>query len=253
MLVDAYSHCGLSKYEPIEKVRETMAAADVHRAVLVQHLGEYDNEYLGRIAAAEPSRFASVCLVDAARPDAASVLEELAKSRRFRGVRLTTESLAAAPALFSAAADLGLIIVLYAPEGAAKYANALVEFFLKKPAARMVLTHFGSASIADGPHFASQQPMLDLAEFAGVYFQVSGMKMSCPWPHEAYYPLLAQALEAFGSQRLLWGSNYPVVGSRDDYIADLQLLLQGKLPVPPSAIPAIAGGNARRLWFGESN
>ena len=33
--------------------------------------------------------------------------------------------------------------------------------------------------------------------------------------------------------------------------ADLMLLLDGKLPVPDDAIEAIAGGNARRFWFGE--
>src|SRR6202043_1719838 len=37
-IVDAYAHCGLSKYEPIEKVRAAMAAGGVSRAVLVQHL-----------------------------------------------------------------------------------------------------------------------------------------------------------------------------------------------------------------------
>ncbi len=47
----------------------------------------------------------------------------------------------------------------------------------------------------------------------------------------------------------MWGSNYPLVGTQDDYIADLRLLLEGRLPVPSAAIPQIAGENARRLWF----
>jgi predicted TIM-barrel fold metal-dependent hydrolase len=65
------------------------------------------------------------------------------------------------------------------------------------------------------------------------------------------YPLLASAFSAFGESRLLWGSNYPVVGDVRDYTADLGLLLEGKLPLPEDAIPAIAGRNAAKLWFGS--
>ena len=75
------------------------------------------------------------------------------------------------------------------------------------------------------------------------------MKMFCPHPHEALYPLIEQAVAAFGPQRILWGSNYPVVGSQEDYTADLRLLLDGGLPVPREAIGQIAGENAKRLWF----
>ena len=63
--------------------------------------------------------------------------------------------------------------------------------------------------------------------------------------------MVAQALEAFGAERIVWGSNYPASGGLDEYLADLMLLLDGKLPVPDEAIEAIAGGNARRFWFGE--
>ena len=41
-IVDAYSHCGISKYRPVENVQDIMRRNGVARAVLVQHLGEYD-------------------------------------------------------------------------------------------------------------------------------------------------------------------------------------------------------------------
>jgi predicted TIM-barrel fold metal-dependent hydrolase len=75
------------------------------------------------------------------------------------------------------------------------------------------------------------------------------MKMFCPYPHEPLYPLIAQAIDAFGANRILWGSNYPVVGTVEDYTADLRLLLDDRLPVPGEAIAKIAGENAVRLWF----
>lgn len=123
-LIDGYTHCGVSKYEPIERVAEVMAAAGVGRAVLVQHLGEFDNAYLGRVAAADAQRFAAVCLVDHQPADCVQTLERWAASGCFKGLRLTTDALAARSALADAAVDSGLILVLTAgltrPIGLAK-------------------------------------------------------------------------------------------------------------------------------------
>ena len=77
------------------------------------------------------------------------------------------------------------------------------------------------------------------------------MKMFCPYPHEELYPLMSEAAAAFGTSRLIWGSNYPVVGDKNDYVADLKLLLEGRLSIPKEAIPLIAGANARALWFAD--
>jgi L-fuconolactonase len=75
------------------------------------------------------------------------------------------------------------------------------------------------------------------------------MKMFCPPPHEPLHPLIERVVAAFGASRIVWGSNYPVVGSQDDYVVDLRLLLDGRLSLPHDAISQIVGENARRLWF----
>lgn len=248
-IIDAYSHCGLRKYEPIERVREVMATAGVSRAVLVQHLGEFDNSYLATIAATAPDRFASVCLVDHTAPDAVETLKKLAESGHFKGVRLTTDALVSTPGILEAASDFGLIAVLYAPNGVAAAVESLSAILEKRSRARIVLTHFGTPDIAEAPDFPKHRAVFRLAKYPGVYFQVSGMKMYCPFPHTPMYGLIEQAAAAFGTQRLLWGSNFPVVGDARDYAQDLGLLLEGKLPLPAGSIADIAGGNARRLWF----
>lgn len=248
-IIDAYSHCGLRKYEPIERVREVMAEAGVSRAVLVQHLGEFDNSYLGGIAAREPERFASVCLVDHTAPNASETLKSLADTGNFKGVRLTTEACIAAPGLLEAAAKCGLIVVLYAPHGMGSFVDTLTAVLESRPNARVVLTHFGTPDISEAPAFSRHREVFRLARFPEVYFQVSGMKMFCPFPHVPLYGLIDEAVREFGVRRLCWGSNYPVVGDASDYARDLGLLLEGHLPIPREAIADIAGGNARRLWF----
>jgi L-fuconolactonase len=248
-LIDGYTHCGLSKYEPIEKVREVMAAAGVARAVLVQHLGEFDNTYIGLAVDEDPEHFAGVLLVDGRTGEAIRELQRLKATGLFRGVRLSTEALAATPELFSAAGNLGLVIVLYAPQGIRPHLSWLNKQMESAPFTRLVVTHLGNPTVEDQKPTDSARDVFELARFANVFLQLSGMKMFCPFPHEPLYPLVAEAMEKFGPARIIWGSNYPVVGSAADYQADLRLLLDGRLPIPSEAIPRIAGENARRLWF----
>jgi len=248
-IIDAYSHCGLRKYQPIEDVRRVMEAAGVTRAVLVQHLGEFDNSYIGAIAAAEPERFAGVCLVDHESPDAVGELCRLAASGRFRGVRLAAAACVAVPEIPRAAAELGLVIVLYTPDGIGASAGWLAGFLEESPGARVVLTHLGNPDLSGTGAEGHREALRRLAAHAGVHFQVSGMKMFCSYPHTPLHGLIVFAFEHFGADRLLWGSNYPVVGGEEDYLCDLRLLIDGGLPLPREAIPAVASGNARRLWF----
>jgi L-fuconolactonase len=248
-IVDGYLHCGLKKYEPIERVRKAMRGAGVARGVLVQHLGEFDNSYIGSLVAHDPTHFAGVALVDHTASDASQVLRNLAGKRIFSGVRLIAESLQSAPDLWSIAVELGLILVHYAPYGLPQTFGSLRGFLDRHPTCRMVLTHMGHPDIPEAPDFPSYQPLFDLAQHPGVYYQLSGMKMYCPYPHESLYGLIGLATERFTTSRMIWGSNYPVVGSMRDYKNDLSLLLDGRLPIAPEEIAEVAGGNARRLWF----
>lgn len=250
-IIDAYVHSGMRKFQPIEAVANVMESAGVSRAVIVQHLGEFDNSYIGGIVEANPVRFAGVCLVDHTAPNAADALEHYAGSGLFKGVRFTADTLQIAPHLWRKAVELGLVVVLYAPDGVATITNPLRAFLAKHPQCKLVISHLGNPNVQEAPQFEAQRKVCSLADYPGVYYQVSGMKMFCPYPHEELYPLISEAAAAFGTSRLIWGSNYPVVGDENDYANDLRLLLEGRLSIPKEAIPLIAGANARALWFAD--
>ena len=249
-LIDGYTHCGLRKYEPIEVLREVLAAAGVSRALIVQHLGEYDNEYLAGIARAEPETFRCVCLVDHTDPAAEQQLATLASGGDFEGVRLTSQVLFERPELAMTAAELGLVIQAMPSHPPERWAPVLEAVLERHPETGVMLSHMAMPRLEDGPGFAPQRPALDLASHPNVYLQLSFAGRPGPYPHESVYPAIEQAVEAFGTERIVWGSNYPPVGGVEEYIADLDLLLDGKLPIPDEAIEAVAGANARRFWFG---
>jgi predicted TIM-barrel fold metal-dependent hydrolase len=215
-------------------------------------MGEFDNSYLASLAAADREHLAAVGLVDHRDTDCRAVLRRSAAAGAMAGLRLSIEALTAAPQLADEAVDLGLAIVLFAPGALAGAVDRVSQFLERRPSARVVVSHLGNPQISASGRPADQSAVLDLAGYANVYWQISGMGMFCPWPHEPLYDLVGEAHRRFGASRLCWGSNFPVVGGLEAYQSDLALLVDGKLPLPQADIPAIAGGNARGLWFDQT-
>lgn len=247
--IDGYCHCGLSKYRPIEDVGRVMDRYAVARAVLVQHLGEYDNSYIGGIVAAAPDRFAGVMLVDVESPSAEEDLDKWAEPGVFRGVRMVARTLLERPDVWDLAAERGLNIVVYDESGIAPYADSLGDFAAKHPATRLVLPHLGVLDRDEHPGFASHGRILSLGPLPNVFIQISGMHMFARPPYTELVPLVEGCLAAFGPERALYGSNYPVM--RDDavYGNELELVSTGRLGVPLGNVEQVMVRTASRLWF----
>ena len=248
-LIDAYAHCGLSKYKPLSKVEQAMQLAGVDRAVLVQHLGEFDNAYIQQVVADSPQKFSGVLLVDHEQQDASARLHEWEQTGHFRGVRFLLESLQSNPALWQAAVDRDLNIIVYDPDGLAQGADLLSRVLERNPTARLVLSHLGGPDLANDPEFIQHDSIFRLSEHPGAYFQVSGFHMFCPYPYDEVRPLIRKALDTFGPDRMLWGGNYPVVGDDESYARELALVRSGTFEIPPEAVTQVVHDTADSIWF----
>lgn len=246
-IIDGYAHCGISKYRPVEDVLAMMQSAGVDRAVLCQHLGEYDNQYLAQVVTDHPTRFAAVCLVDPAKSSAQLDLDRWQATGRFRGVRLLAEWLAQHESLWARAVELGLILVIYAPQGIATAVPAITRFVATHRSARIVVTHLGTPRLSNGQ--IAETDLLLLAEVPGVFVQLSGLSMVCGYPYAYLRSLIVSSIREFGVQRIYWGSNYPVCGGDAEYRRDLLQVVQGEWDLTPEQIAWISGGTAERLWF----
>jgi L-fuconolactonase len=114
----------------------------------------------------------------------------------------------------------------------------------------LILAHLGFPNPREDPQLAAHSRIFELAEYPGVYFQVSGMHMFCEYPYNAVWPAIERALETFGPDRMIWGSNYPVLGQDDAYLAEvtrMQDTLGG--PIGRADLEAITAGTALKLWF----
>ena len=66
---------------------------------------------------------------------------------------------------------------------------------------------------------------LELAKYPNTYVKVPGLGEFCarpmpfqqPYPFEEVPPLIEMALDAFGANRLMWGSDFPPSAAREGY------------------------------------
>ena len=248
-VIDGYCHCGLNKYRPLHDVKDVLDRFDVSRAVLVQHIGEYDNSYIESAVREDPGRFAGVLMVDTNQPGAKDTLAEEASRGAFRGVRLFAHTLETAPGVWKRAAELELNIVVFEEPTFSPYTHSLANFARRFPETPLILSHLGMPG--DAPDFPGHQHVLSLARWPNVYVQISGMHMFSRSPYTDLVPLVEQLRGAFGPERLFYGSNFPVMGEETVYGKELELLRTGELGIPPEEVERVLGGTAMGLWFAD--
>lgn len=126
----------------------------------------------------------------------------------------------------------------------------LIELCRRLPTLQVVIDHGAKPGIAQ----AQWQPWADdvqrVADETQAVCKLSGLLTEAgPRPaHGAAQRWAAHLLDAFGAQRLLWGSDWPVLelaASYRDWWGDVHSLLA---PLPPGDRAAILGGNARRVY-----
>ncbi len=236
-ITDAYAHCGLRKYKPVEDLDAVMDRHGVARTVIAEHLGEYDNSYIESIVKKRPDRFAGVFLVDLDAPAAVDDITRWTKTGAFRGIRFTSASVLTHRRLWEWSAQLGLHLVVSAPFPAAETA-AINAFAADHPRTTLQLTHLG------GPGFEKRP---------NIVVQISGMHKEAQMPYSGLEKRIGALYDTLGPRRLVYGSNFPVMVEEKIYAAEIELLRTGKLGIPAREMGDVMNGNAERLWFGKSS
>ena len=119
------------------------------------------------------------------------------------------------------------------------------------PATDFVLDHLGRPEIAAGVTASWSDGMTRIADRENVVGKLSGL-IECAaghdWTVETFRPFFEVALDRFGPDRLVWGSNWPVCelgGSLKRWVAATRSLLEHHAePVRT----AVFEGNARRIY-----
>ena len=254
------------KMEPASfTAEELLAVAEpcgVRQVVLIQHAPYYgdDNAYLIDCARRFPGRFSIVAIVEERRNDLAEHLRSL-KRLGVRGIRIgpgrhADRSLVKEPIhwlkatamrkLWTLATDEGLILC---PLMDAPFLPTLEPMLRDFPGTKIALDHFGHALTNMPDELAT---LLALARYPRVHVKVSGFYKfgDRKAPYDDLAPLIKQVTEAFGSDRLLWGSDCPYqIQAGNNYRDAVALIESGLDFLDASARRAILHDTARRLFF----
>lgn len=241
-----------------EHLRSTRRAVGVTATVLVQAAAsEAETRYLFDLAQVDPDVAGVVGWVDLGAPDVEARIDRLADDGNglLLGVRPMVQDIAdpawlARPALDRAFDHLqarglrfdALVTPLQLP--------ALYRRLRRHPRLRTVIDHAAKPPLASGGREDWREWMMRLADLPDLHCKFSGLLTLLP-PDEARQgiePCVADLFEAFGADRLLWGSDWPVLVTHAGYGEWLELAMQLTRRFAPGREADVFAGNAERFY-----
>lgn len=205
--------------DPLTDYLAHMATHGIDRAVLV-HPEPYgdDHRLVLDCLAREPGRFLATALFYPKDPQAPARLRALVAQQpaiiacRFHAHQGKTDYLgsfaeAGVQALWAAAAELGLVVELHIGPDYAAQVRPLIQAFPQTP---VLIDHLAEPHLSSGVDFAQ---VLALADFDNVYMKLSGLNhFAQDGPlYTSARPFTRWVAQAFGPQRLVWGSGAPAI------------------------------------------
>ena len=238
-----------------EHLREEMSAAGVDRAVLIQTSTFYrwDNRYLRDTSAASRDWAVGVCTLDPDDPNGPDLLYALVERSNVRGMR----SIPAADGgydhpgvrrLWGEATRLGIVINSLIPLGVA---DELASLLADHPDLPVVLDHCLSLS-ADADYDAKVQKVIELARYPNLYAKLTFIATGSVerYPFRDMHDACRRFIDAFGPERCVWGSDFPLElwAPKASYARQLEVF-QKELGLTQAEQAAILGETAEGLWF----
>ena len=127
-------------------------------------------------------------------------------------------------------------------------ANELVVQFPKQP---FVLDHIAKPLIKGNVLEPWSEQIRELAKYSNVHCKISGMVTEADWGSwkpEDFQPYLEVVLEAFGPERLMIGSDWPVCRLAGEYTPVMQLAIDFMQAHSAKHMDAFLGGNALAFY-----
>jgi L-fuconolactonase len=126
-----------------------------------------------------------------------------------------------------------------------------IEFVERFPQQRFVLDHLAKPRIKEHTLQPWASRIRELAKFPNVFCKLSGMVTEADWKAwrpEHFVPYLDVAMESFGPDRLMIGSDWPVCKVAASYSQVMGLVIDYLDRYPPEARQNILGGTAQKFW-----
>jgi L-fucono-1,5-lactonase len=236
-----------------------LAAAGIKGTILVQAAPtEAETRFLLDVADEADVVHGVVGWIDFDAPDALARIDAVATRKLLVGLRPMVQDIAdddwllgphLAPLLAAMAANNLVFDALVLP----RHVPRLRQVVPRHPDLQFVLDHFAKPHLATGDIAEWRGDIARLAEHPNVVCKLSGLvtEAAKDWQVADLRQAVDHALGCFGPERMLWGSDWPVVdlaGGYEKWHAAAETLL-ADLSIAEKA--AIFGGNAARVYLSK--
>jgi predicted TIM-barrel fold metal-dependent hydrolase len=232
-----------------------MKASGVEKTVLV-HVIHYrwDCRYTGDVLKANRDRFMGVCRVDPQADSAADDLSRWVRDYGFHGVRLSPASGAAGDwindksrmdRILGRAAELKVPLLVLCGTGRLPDVTTVLE--RHRDSLDVSIDHMADCPIGQPDEL---KKLLALARFPRVFVKISHLwsLSKQKYPYKDTHEQVKRIYDAFGPQRLMWGTDWPGVERFCGYAKALALYRDEIGFFTAEDRRWILGGTALKLW-----
>jgi L-fuconolactonase len=231
-------------------------SAGICGTVLIQSQpNEQDTDWLLELAATTPLVLGLVGWVDFHSPDAPHRIAALAGRPKMRGLRPMLQDLTRDDWILDSAVEPAVEAMISAELSfdaliRPRHLRILRQFAARWPKLRIVIDHGAKPPIASGLLEPWQTDLARVAELPNVFCKLSGLATEAARGQgpEVLERFTTPMIEAFGPERLMWGSDWPVVNLASDVQRWLALSLALLAAAGPAAVDAVFRGNATRFY-----
>lgn len=273
MRLDAHQH--FWQYNPAEHVWMTDAMAALKRDFMPQDLKPLlaasgfegciavqarqsleETQWLLSLAGEHDFIQGVVGWVDLCSPELPKVLDRLEGSARLVGVRHVVQdepddAFMLRPEFRRGIARLAENGLIYDLLVYPRQLYAAVKLAREFPDQRFVLDHIAKPAIAEGLLEPWATQLRELAQLPNVTCKLSGMVTEAKWKQwraEDFRPYLDVVFEAFGAERLMIGSDWPVCTLAGEYAAVMGIVMDYVKQLPEEQREGVLGGNCARVY-----
>lgn len=132
-----------------------------------------------------------------------------------------------------------------------KHLKILNEFIALYPDLKVVIDHCAKPQIADKAYLGWADDIKTIAENSKVMCKLSGLvnEASNTWSSKDLQPYIEHILKQFGSSRLMFGSDWPVLNLASNYDAWIKIVDDNCTYLSSEELEALMGKNAEQFYL----
>ena len=170
------------------------------------------------------------------------------------GMRLMPNEMLDNPGVLEVLGEAGACLMAINVYGSSDLTRTMIDWLEKYAGGTIAAPHFlRPGTIDDGvPDPGAFRDLLRHPRMHAIFSRHGGAS-SRPYPHEDLKPWVEDVAAVLTWDRILWGSEFPVLFHRDEQMDEAMRWIEAlEIALDDNQRAAYFGGNAQRLWFDQS-